>query len=270
MYPVLFEIGPLPIRSWGVLVMLGFLAGLWIASREARRRGLDPNHILDFSLYGLIAALIGARLTFVLLDFSAFLENPLQIVYLQMGGMSIHGAVIGGAIAGGLFAWRYKIPFWKLANVFAPGLILGQAIGRIGCFLNGDSYGKLTDSFVGMSFEAAGVPGLRHPTQLYEMVLDLGVFAVLWVLRTKKGWEDRVFLMYLILYSVVRIGVEAFREAEILFDPVTVAQGASAVIIALALVLWWRGVGLEPAPVAVPVDAKVKTKGKTKAAKARG
>jgi len=260
MYPVLVQIGPLPIRSWGVMVMLGFLAGLWIASREARRRGLDPNHILDFSLYALIASLIGARLMYILLDLPTYLEDPIQMVYLQMGGMSIHGAVIGGAIAGGLFAWRYKIPFWKLMNIVAPGLILGQAIGRIGCFLNGDSYGKITDSWVGVSFEAAGVPGLRHPTQLYEMVLNLGIFAVLWFLRTKKGWGDRIFLSYLILYSLARAGVEAFREAELLFGPVTVAQGASAVIILSALVLWWRGVGVEPGAASLPVDSKIKAK----------
>lgn len=226
------------------MVALGFLVGILIAGRELKRKGLPSQLIYDLALYLLIGGLLVGRLVFVLFNLGYYLQNPLQVLMFQNGGLAIHGSLLGGLVAGYLFSRARKLSLGKLADAVAPGLIMGQAIGRIGCFLNGDSYGKITSLPWAVKFQ--GLDGLRHPTQLYEAALNLLVFGILWSLRKKEKFDGYLFLLYLILYSSVRFVVEAFRESQVLVSPLTVAQAASLAIIAVSFFIIQRKTRTSP------------------------
>lgn len=236
MRPILFELGPLTIHSWGAVVAVGFAIALYLMYRDAKRVSIDPAKILDFGLLTLILALIGARLMYVLFDLGQFIKNPVEILMLQNGGLSIHGGLLGGLIAGVIFTRRNNISFFKLADLTAAPLILGQAIGRIGCLLAGICYGKITELPWAIKFE--GIPGLRHPTQLYESGLDFMIFAVLWAYRKKIRFEGQLFLIYVITYSIARSVVESFRDDMQLIGPITFAQLASIFIVIIAAAIY--------------------------------
>jgi prolipoprotein diacylglyceryl transferase len=233
--PVLFELGPISIYSWGAMVAIGFLVGLVFARREAVRVKVSPDVITDLAIYLLIAGIIFGRLIYIVFDFSYFRGNLLRIFMIQEGGLAIHGSLLGGVLVGYWFSRRHKISFGKIADIIAPSLILGQAIGRIGCFLNGDSYGKV--STLPWAVQFVGFSERRHPTQLYEAVLNLLVFIVIWKLRSRKKFDGYLFLIYLILYSIVRSIVEIFRSSEYIFKPLTYAQGASIIIIIVSYMI---------------------------------
>lgn len=235
MRPVLFELGPISIYSWGVMVAIGFLVGLFLARSEARRVKVSPDAITDLAIYLLVAGIIFGRLVYILFDLSYFKENLLRIFMIQEGGLAIHGSLLGGVLVGYWFSRSHKISFGKIADIIAPSLILGQAIGRIGCFLNGDSYGKV--STLPWAVQFVGLSERRHPTQLYEAVLNLLVFIVIWKLRDKKKFDGYLFLIYLILYSIVRSAVEIFRSSEYIFKPLTYAQGASILIVLVSYMI---------------------------------
>lgn len=236
MRPILFELGSITIHSWGAVVAAAFAIALYLMYRDSKRVKIDPAKVLDFGLLTLVLALLGARLMYVLLDIGHFVNNPAEILMLQNGGLSIHGGLIGGLIAGIIFTRRNNISFFRLADLTAAPLILGQAIGRLGCFLAGICYGKITELPWAIKFE--GIPGLRHPTQLYESGLDFMIFAFLWAYRKKIRFEGQLFLIYVITYSVARSIVESFRDDMVLVGPITVAQLASIVIVAIAAVVY--------------------------------
>ncbi len=155
MHPVLIEIGPLVIRWYGVMIAIACLLGIWVAGREAERKGIDREKIQDIFLYAIIGAVIGARLYYVAFaGWASFMDNPLSVFAVWKGGLAIHGAILGGLLVSIFYTRRQKIRFWKFADMCAPALILGQAIGRIGCFLNGDALGYPTDMPWGLVFPA--------------------------------------------------------------------------------------------------------------------
>lgn len=235
MRPILFKIGPLTVYSWGVTFVVAFIVGLLLSLREAKRKNIPPEKIVDLSLYLLVGGLLGSRLLFILFeDLPFYLKNPLQILMIWQGGLSYHGALLGGLLVTLWFSRRGKISLGKLADILTPALALGLSIGRVGCFLGGHCHGKI--SKLPWAVQFIGLAGRRHPTQLYEMFLDLLVFAFIWVRREKIKFEGHLFLLYLILYSLVRIFVEIFRESKVLFGPVTYAQLISFLIIIGALI----------------------------------
>jgi phosphatidylglycerol:prolipoprotein diacylglycerol transferase len=249
MHPVLIQIGPLTIRWYGVMIATAVLVGLWLAGREGVRRGFERQKIQDFSFFLIIAGLIGARIYFVLFsDVSSFLAKPLRLLAFWEGGLAIHGAIIGGIVAAIWYTWRERerIPFWKWTDTFAPSLILGQAIGRIGCFLNGDAHGYPTTLPWGLVYAPDSPAGQMfpgqplHPTQLYELGFNLGIFLVLWRLRKKNFFDGFLFLLYVILYSSIRIFVEYFRADKLTyFGDISAAQtlGIAAIAISLGLII---------------------------------
>jgi phosphatidylglycerol---prolipoprotein diacylglyceryl transferase len=156
MYPILFELGGIQIRSYGVIVGLSFLLALWMSTREASRKGLDPKLIQDFSIYALFAGVVGARLYFVLFSEPAyFLKHPGEIFAIWNGGMGIIGSLMGGILAAAWFCRKHSIPLLKLGDTLAPGIALGQTVGQFACLLNGDSYGRPTN-----------LPPLRSPIRV--------------------------------------------------------------------------------------------------------
>ena len=230
MHPILIQIGPLTIRWYGVMIALSCFIGLWVAGREAERKGIGKERIQEFALYAIIAAIIGARIYYVMFsDLTQFLHKPLSIFAIWEGGLAIHGAILGGLLVGIIFSIRQKISFWKFADTLAPSLILGQAIGRIGCFLNGDAHGNPTRLPWGLIYSPDSPAGhmfpgrALHPTQLYEMIFSFLIFFILWKARKSMKVDGHLFLLYVVLYSAIRIFVEHFRA-----DQLTVFGNRSA------------------------------------------
>ena len=246
MHPVLIQIGPLVVRWYGVMIALACFAGMWIALKEAERKGVGKEKIEGFFFYALIGAIIGARLYYLAFSgMEEFWNNPLTIFAVWGGGLAIHGGILGGLLVALLYARKREIPFWKFADTMAPSLILGQAIGRIGCFLNGDAHGYPTTLPWGLVYSPESPAGQMfpgqslHPTQLYEMIFNLLIFGLLWKLRKVIKTDGYLFLLYIIMYSVIRIFVEHFRADKLIFlGRLSAAQsiGIIGIIIGFSLI----------------------------------
>jgi len=215
-----------------MMVAIAFLFGIFLAAQEAARKGIKPDLIYDFSFYLLVGSMIGARLYYIIFfGIKDFLAEPLSIFKVWQGGLSIHGGILGGILAGLVFSKVHKVSFWVLADVVSPSLILGQAIGRIGCFLNGCCFGAPIRPFCGM---------VSHPTQIYELVLDFFGFLVLWNLRKKIRQGGGLFLSYAMAYSFIRIVVSRFRADNLyLFNTgLTLADLTSLIMFIIAMILF--------------------------------
>lgn len=245
MHPILFHIGPLPIYSFGAMVTIGFVAGILLAYRLAKRSGLPADGILDAYPWILIFSLVGARLLYVALNWSAFNGHWLEAFQPWRGGMSFHGGLVGGVLAGALVCWKKRLPFWDLADACAPGLALGYAFGRIGCLLNGCCYGGPTTLPWAMVFRDADHGGITvpsHPVQLYAAILNLGICALLVWIYKRKVATGQVLVSYLILYSVYRFLVEFLRKgvtARELVLGLTEAQVASLIGMVVASAVFY-------------------------------
>ena len=216
MHPILIQLGEFQIRGYGVMIALAFLAGTFLGVREARRRGYDPELIYDLLFYVMIAGIAGARIYYVLVSNPAyFFTHPLDIFAIWRGGMSLHGGLIGGLLAGIGFCKRRRLAFWSFADLLTPSIMLGQAVGRGACTLNGCSYGKPTGlpwavTFTDPASQAPhNVP--LHPTQFYEMGTDFLIFLALWNLRKRTRFDGELFLLYAMIYALARFGLEFFR-----------------------------------------------------------
>ena len=232
MYPIIAKIGPFTIYSYGMMVAIAFLFGILIAKSEAIRKKINPDLVYDFSFYLLVGSVISARIYYVLFfDLKGFLNDPVSIFKVWQGGLSIHGGIFGGIVTGLIFSRIRKVSFWALADLIAPSIILGQAIGRIGCFLNGCCFGISIKPFWGIS---------RHPTQIYEFILDFIGFLLLWSSRKKIKFEGGLFLLYLMMYAVIRIIVSQFRADNFYFlgTNLTLAGFTSVIIFITAIILY--------------------------------
>jgi len=247
MYPIICKIGPLTIYSYGMMVAIAFLLGIFIARLEAKRFKINPELIYDFGFYLVIGSILGARLYYTLFfNLRGFLEEPLSIFKIWQGGISIHGAILGGIITGLVFSKARKINFWQLADLISPSIILGQAIGRIGCFLNGCCFGVPAKSLFGIKFPKGSLAdiaygGLKvHPTQIYELMLNLIGFLVLWSVRKKIRFSGGLFLIYLMMYAIIRMIVSQFRgdNLYLLNANFKLADLASAIILIIAMALF--------------------------------
>ena len=221
MYPELFRIGNFPINTYGVLLALGMLLALFVAARLAARDGLPRERIYDLGLWTLIGGLLGSK---ILMFFAEDNVDVFSLDFLRSGGV-YYGGFIGGFLALALLIRWYKLPFWKVADAFAPGLALGQAIGRQGCFAAGCCWGKPTNLPWGVHFtehahEFTGVPIygptgeslFLHPTQLYESITMLIVSGILIYLHRKKKFDGQVLIAYAIIYGIVRFTIEFLRD----------------------------------------------------------
>ena len=222
MYPVLVQLGTFELRTYGVIVALSFLLGLWLSTKEAKRKGLDPGFIQDFAFYALLGGIIGARIYFVVFSEPAyFLQKPWEIVAVWHGGIGIIGALLGGFLSALWYCRRKKLSFWRFADTLAPGVALGQAAGVIACLLNGDSYGKATDLAWAITYtDPRAMAPLNiplHPVEIYEMVAYLLVFLLVWLTRGKFKTPGFTFLTYVAGYGAARFAVEFFRGSPAIF-----------------------------------------------------
>jgi phosphatidylglycerol:prolipoprotein diacylglycerol transferase len=221
MYPELFRIGTFPITTYGIFLAVGMLLALFTASRLAARDGLPKERIYDLGLWVLVGGLVGSKLLMLLL------EPGVQIFtldFLRSGGV-FYGGLIGGFLAVAILVPLYKLPFWKVADAFAPGVALGQAFGRQGCFSAGCCWGKHTDlpwgvHFTELGHEYTGVPVFGpdgsdlylHPTQLYESFTMLAVFGLLVYLHRKKKFDGQILIAYGMIYGLFRFLIEFIRD----------------------------------------------------------
>lgn len=237
-YPVLFRIGTLEITSFGVLVALGALMGLWVFGRELRRSGL-PSSAIDAAIAGVVGGMVGAKLLWVAEHAG---EEPLSDLVLSRGGMSWFGGFAGGLVSGVLVMIRKRIPVLPALAAATPALAIGHAVGRIGCLLVGDDYGGPTDLPWGLAFPE-GLPPTTvpvHPTQIYEA---LALVPVAWLLfRWRAGRRPDRFVMggYLVLAGSIRFAIEFVRINEHVLGPLTVAHLASLAAAAVGTVLMVR------------------------------
>ncbi len=215
MHPILIDIGPVTLYSYGFFIAAAILLGLGLSMKEARRKNLNHKLIPDLGFYLILGALAGSRLLYVLLNPLYFLENPLQIIQFWKGGL----VFVGGAIAAGLIAWLYlnkkKEPFRKWLDAFAPGIAAGQALGRIGCIMAGCCYGKQCSLPWSVTFKnpnsLAPLNSPLHPTQLYHSLSGLIIFILLIAAKKKVRQPGQLFALFLMLYALFRFVVEFFR-----------------------------------------------------------
>ncbi len=251
MHPILFHLGTLEVRSYGVMIVLGFVLAVWWAMRVAPRYGIDAEQILDFVLLTALGGIVGARLVYVALDWREFLSQPVHVLYFWEGGLSFHGAVIGGGLAVAFLARRKGIPFLHLADVLAPSVALAYSVGRIGCFLGGCCYGVPTDLPWACSFQDPFNPHLHtppsHPTQIYASLSNLLIFALLTRMQRPPHPTGKVFWAYLVLYGVYRFVVEFWRigaTSTVLALGLSDAQWVSIGMVLVGAVQWHRAVRL--------------------------
>jgi len=264
--PILVRIGPLTIRWYGLLIAAAVLIGVSLSQYLAKRRHINPDLVGDLVIWLVIAAIPAARLYYVLFNWSAYAQNPGQIIAIWQGGIAIHGAILGGIAAALIFARLNRISFWQLADLVAPSLILGQAIGRWGNFFNSEAFGRPTN----LPWKLYIPPNQRpaeyadfayfHPTFLYESLWNLMVFGLLLALffRALKGKlrlkAGTLFLVYWVAYSLGRFWIEGLRTDSLMLGPLRIAQVVSLAGIMLGLAgLAWLYIYKRSLPDVAPV-----------------
>lgn len=235
MNPVLIDI-PLPfdvnglqsitIRWYGLMYVVAIIVGILLTYREVKRKKMDLSldDVLDFVLISVPLGIAFARLYYVVFEWSNYATDPVKIFFIWEGGLAIHGGIIGGILAVFLYIKWKKLKFWQFTDAVVPSLVLGQAFGRFGNFMNGDAYGRETDWPTGMRFPSNTPAGREypsqdepgwsnpiHPSMLYELVGNLAIFATLWILRTKGYRDGFITCLYFVLYSILRFAVELTR-----------------------------------------------------------
>lgn len=264
-YPLEFHIGPIPITGFGLTMMLAFLIGAWIVDRELRRHGFAPDFAGDIVFGAVLGGILGAKLWYVALHGGEAL--------FRREGLVFYGGFVGGALGVIINGWRRRVPIRWTMHLVAPALAAAYAMGRVGCFVVGDDYGRPTDlpwavafpegappSTAGVMARAFGTvppPGAGpdtllavHPTQLYEVAIMLVVFAVLWRWRLKARGTGWLFGAYLVFAGLERFGVEFFRaKDDRILGALTLAQGASIAMILVGSLLWQR---FAPLPATAP------------------
>lgn len=239
MHPDLFSIGPVTLHSYGLFVALGFIAGILIAIKLGKAVGITSNSVMDMGFIIILSGLIGSRLVYIIINFSHYVENPLDSIKLWQGGLVFSGGLVAAIIMLLLYVKHHKHNIWTIVDIWAPAAAIGQAIGRIGCFFAGCCYGQPTDHAWGIIFtNPKSIATLNiplHPTQLYSSFSSFIIFAILIILNSKKKFEGQVFLWFLILHSTARLFLERFRgdsRGVFLTDDLTMTQ-----FIALAILI---------------------------------
>jgi phosphatidylglycerol:prolipoprotein diacylglycerol transferase len=250
MHPILFSIAGWPVYAYGVLLAAAYLAGLQLAVVRARRAGVDPAKIMDLGIYLIIAALVGAKLMLVVVDFKYFTSHPGELLSLVRAGGVFYGGLILSFAVGMWLIGRYKLPVWSTADLYAPGIALGHVIGRLGCLMAGCCYGRPTDLPWGITFTSpvaadnAGTPlnEALHPTQLYDAGAEMLILMILLTFeRRGRPFAGRTFWLYIVLYAISRFIVEMFRG-----DPrgtiagLSTSQFVSLVTLPIAVVMLIR------------------------------
>ena len=237
--PVLFTIGGLKVHWYGIMIAVGLYAGIQVALRDSPRRGISREALMNVALLGAILGVVGGRLYYVVQNNpSFFLQHPAQILAVWQGGMAFFGAIFGGALAMAISAWRWRLPFWSLLDVGAIGLTVGQAFGRVGNIINGDIVGYRTNGW-GFEYTNPNTFGpLNTPVQpasLYELLIAVVLFLILWNLRRRVHPEGMLAMIYIALYSVSQFLIFFLRDNVVVVAGFKQAQITALIALALAI-----------------------------------
>ena len=250
MHPILFNLGPITIYTYGVLLAAAYLLGLWMAARRARLAGLDGNKVLDLGIWVIIAALVGAKALLFILSFQQFTSSWRDFTLLLRSGGVFYGGLIAAIVVCIYQLRKHQLPLWTSGDLFAPGIALGYMVGRLGCLLAGCCYGKPTDLPWGITFTDptanlnVGTPLNQplHPTQIYESLAGLIILVLLLVVeRRGRAFAGRTFWLYVLLYAISRFTIEFFRgdDRGMVFEFLSTSQFISLVLGPLSLVMLW-------------------------------
>ncbi len=239
MNPIIFEMGPLVLRWYGLMYAIAALVGGWLLGREVRRVGisLTDDQRWNFVLFGLLGGILGARIYYVVFNWDFYGQYPSEIPAIWHGGLAIHGGLVGAILTAYWYTRRHSLSFWQMADLSVPMILLGQAFGRWGNFMNGDAHGTPTDSFLGVVFPLTSIAGREfgavplHPVMLYELVLNLCGFFVLWSIRKRPWGAGFMFSLYLIFYSVIRFFVSFFRADDLYIGSLRAPHVVSVLLI---------------------------------------
>lgn len=234
MYPELFTIFGITIYSYGLLVAIGFFAGMTYITKYSNNIPVKKDQMYDFLFYLIVISIVGARLLYVLVNIDSFIQHPLDVIKVWQGGLVFYGGFIAAVLYALIYCKYKKINIKRLADVFAPALALGHSFGRIGCLLSGCCYGRETHCLVSINN--------RYPTQIFETIGNLIIFFILHKLYKKSHKDGHIFLLYLIFYSVLRFSIEFFRgdDRGSFFLGLSPAQNISIVILLVAVVLLFK------------------------------
>ncbi len=244
--PILLELGPIRVGWYGLMYVFGFLASYLLVRYQIKKKdfGVSRLEVENLYFYLILGLIIGARFGYVFFyNLREYLSDPLEAFAIWRGGMSFHGGLIGVLIVGILFSWKNKKSFWKIADLFIVTAPIGLGLGRIGNFINGELYGRVTRVPWAMIFRTDKDLLPRHPSQLYESALEGGVlFLILWFLKNRKLPDGGLLAVFLSLYGVFRFFVEWFREPDsqlgFIVGPFTMGQTLSAFMIVGGVILF--------------------------------
>jgi len=238
--PIIFSIGTLEVRWYGVMVVLAVITVIGFSLIEAKRKGFSQDMVWDVGLWAVIGAIIGARLLHIIDKWGYYINNPGQI--LNFAGLAIWGAVLGGLLAILIYCMVKRLSFWQLGDIAAPGAILGQAIGRVGCLINGCCYGLTCELPIAVtynnpnSYAPQGVP--IYPTQLFHLIWNLIGFGILWLLRKRIKQQGQLFMLYFIVFGVGDFVIHFFREGEPFLFGLPQAQIVDILMVPTALIIF--------------------------------
>ncbi len=254
-----FTIAGQDIYWYGIVIGLGVILGVLLAIYEAKRTGQDPDMYVDFVIYAMIFSIIGARLYYVIFSWDFYSQHPEKIFALREGGLAIYGAIIGGVLTAIVYCKVKKKNFWLLADTAAPSLILGQMLGRWGNFFNREAFGGYTDGLFAMRYQLSQVraadltqgildnlvtvDGIKyiqvHPTFLYESAWNFVILIILLILLSRRKFDGQIFATYLFGYALGRVWIEGLRTDQLLIAGIPVSQALSAVLIVVAVILYF-------------------------------
>ncbi len=233
---VAFKLFGIEIMWYAILIGLGMLLGIYLAERDARRRGVNPDNLMDVLIWALPLSIVGARLYYVAFEWNQFKDNPIQILNIRGGGLAIYGGIIAAFLTAYIVCRVKKISFIEMADITVPSLALGQAIGRWGNFINQEAHGYQTDLPWAVIIDGVGY----HPTFLYESIGDAIIFAFLFYFaRKRQKYIGEISALYLVLYGILRFFVEGLRTDSLYFIGFRVSQLVSIVGIILGVFLWF-------------------------------
>ncbi len=232
---VLFNVFGLEIRYYGLFYIIGFIIAYFFIVYLFKEKGvkLTKDDVLDYLIYLAVGLLVGGRIGYVISHFNLYVDNLLSIFYIWKGGMAFHGGLIGSVLAGWLFSRKKKIDFYKLADVTMIPLALVLALGRIGNFINGELYGRVTNVWWAVKFNS--VEGFRHPSQIYESFKNLLIFFILFFNRKRKHRDGFIFWLFIMLYGLFRFIVEFYREFSYYFFGLSFTQILSMIMFLVGL-----------------------------------
>jgi len=241
MHPVIINIFGIKIFSYGLMMAIGMMLGLWVCVYLAKKSGINSDEIFNLAFVVIIFSILGARLFYVAINLNYYLKHPIEIILLNKGGLVFYGGLIGGFLSGLYYVRKNNLPILKICDIFFTALPLGQAFGRVGCFLNGCCYGIPTNSNWGVIFPPHSLPFqhykdfvLLHPVQLYNSSANFIIFLILFTIYDEKKFDGMIVCFYGLLYSTSRFLTEFYRGDMARHLGLTIAQWISIVFFLLS------------------------------------